>query len=59
MHSNRLLRWSRIPAARKRRKTEGGKREKKRMDGGEKRERGEREMEMEKREGGVRGRGVG
>lgn len=27
MHSNRLLRWSRIPAARKRRKAEGGERE--------------------------------
>lgn len=56
MHSNRLLRWSRIPAARK---EEGGRREKreKRMDSRKKRERGEREMEMEEREGGGRGWG--
>lgn len=40
MHSNRLLRWSRIPAAKKRKKAGGGEREKNRMDGGKKIERG-------------------
>lgn len=50
MHSNRLLHWSRIPAAKEKKMMMGKERE--RM-GERKRER-RKEMEMEEREGGVR-----